>query len=96
MSDHVCEHCERHEARARSCMLAYRGSVVCMTMTVDVGTGMIMDTDVGGFVRGGYANYGHHRLSYLAKIGARACTPFSYLANSEPYMHTVVYLAIHG
>ena len=74
------------------------GITVCMVvdMTVDVGIGMVTDTGIDGFVGGGHAHCGHHRLSYLAKIGARACTPFSYLANSEPYMNTVMYLAIHG
>ena len=70
---------------------AYMGIAVCMVvdMTVDVGIGMVMDTDTDGFVGGGHAHCGHHRLSYLAKIGARACTPVSYLANSEPCMNTV-------
>ena len=76
---------------------AYLGIAVCMAMTADVGIGMIMYTDIDGFVRGGHANYGHHRLSYLAEIGARACTPISYLANSEPCINTVyVYVAMHG
>ena len=65
------------------------GIAVCMAMTVDVGIGMIMDTDIDGFVRGGHANYVHNRLSYLAEIGACACTQFSYLANSETCMNTV-------
>ena len=60
-----------------------------MAMAVDVGNCMIMGTDIDGFVRGGHANYVHNRLSYLAEIGACACTQFSYLANSETCMNTV-------
>ena len=80
---------------------AYMGMARCMLvdMTVDVGFGMVMDTDTGGIWHG----HGHwwdltwslsdHRLSYLAQIGARACTPVSYLANSEPCMNTVCVLS---
>ena len=60
-----------------------------MVVAVDVLLCMIMDTDIDGFVRGGHANSGHNGLSYLAEIGARACTQISYLAISEACMNTV-------